>query len=309
MNLPLSRYARIDRLFRIGEQIWDARPDVRKAHGDAESWGFWCWMMFSGAGEYEELRSAFYPLPDSYLTERVVGTMPLQDFVRDGVVDCNRIYQCLLRAGFDFKKKAKVLDFGCGCGRLLRVMARFADNLEIHGGDVDPDAIRFCRDAFDFAEFADLPTIPPCSYGTGQFDVICAYSVFTHLPEKVHLKWIEELARITAPGALVVLTTGGHRLVEHWLAGRPDPVPTPAELRLRLPEFEERGFLFFPYEKLEISDPQNESFFGEWDLSQYGMTFILEDYIHRHWLDSFQLVSFEAAPDDWQDFVVLRRRG
>ena len=100
----------------------------------------------------------------------------------------------------------------------------------------------------------------------------------------------------------------GRRLVEHLLAGRPEPVPTPEALKASLPELEREGFLFFPYEALEYSDKRNADFFAKWDMTQYGMTFMLEPYIRRRWLDAFELVAFHDAPDDWQDFVVLQRR-
>jgi hypothetical protein len=44
------------------------------------------------------------------------------------------------------------------------------------------------------------------------------------------------------------------------------------------------------------------------DADVYGMTFIDLCYIREHWLDLFELVHVTEAPDDWQDYVVLRRR-
>lgn len=307
-GLPTVPYRQLDNLFRLGEQLWRIRPDVRDVHKTVTSWGYWCWMMFSGAVEHGELQAALYPFQEPWLTERVVGSMPLPDFARDGVVDCSRVHSCLVEAGFDFERPGRMLDLGCGCGRLLRVMARHADVLELHGADVDADAIQFCKKTFDFAEFLKLPHAPPTGYQARTFDAIYAYSVFTHLPKTRNVVWIRELARIAVPGALVVLTTGGRRLVEHYLAGRPDPVPSSDELRARIPELEREGFLFFPYEGMEFTDRRNSEFFGNWDLSEYGMTFLLEDYVRAHWLEEFDLVAFYEAPDDWQDFVVLRRR-
>lgn len=265
-------------------------------------------MMFCGAVEHGDLQAALYPLPEEYLTQRVTGSIPLPDFVRNGVVDANRVHQCLEEAGFDFEKPARMLDFGCGCGRLIRVIARHADTLELHGADVDADAVGYCAATLDFATFCTLPKFPPSGYDAGAFDAVYAYSVFSHLSEADHLAWIAELARITAPGGLVVLTTQGRRLVEHLLAGCSEPVPTPEALKARLHELEQVGFLFFPYESLVYADERNAAFFSNWDMCQYGMTFILEPYIRRRWLELFELVSFVEAPDDWQDFVILRRR-
>jgi SAM-dependent methyltransferase len=266
-------------------------------------------MMFPGAVEHGEIQDALYPLPATHLTARVVGGTPLVEFVRNGVVDAMRVHRCLLEAGFDFAQPARVLDFGCGCGRLLTVMARHADTLELCGTDVDEDAIRFCTESFDFARFQPLPIAPPSHYPDQSFDAIYGYSVFTHLDERGTDAWIAELARITKPGGLVVLTTGGRRFIEHWLSpDRPETVPTPEAFRAALPALERDGFAFFPYRKLDTEDQRNQALFASWDLERYGMTFILEPYIRTHWLEQFELLAFHPAPDNWQDFVVLRRK-
>jgi hypothetical protein len=48
---------------------------------------------------------------------------------------------------------------------------------------------------------------------------------------------------------------------------------------------------------------------GSQDSRLYGMTFILRHYIEEKWTELFDLVSFSEAPGDYQDVVVLRRRG
>ena len=306
-TLPVVPQPTLDALFRIGESLWDARPDVRAAHGQADSWGFWAWLMFSGAMEHAELQAAHYPLPPTHLTERVTGAASPVDFVRSGVVDATCVHDALAAAGFDFERPGRVLDFGCGCGRLMRVMARHAHVLELHGVDVDAEAVAFCRSAFDFAQFAEVPASPPTAFAAASFDAIYSYSIFSHLSEREHLAWLDELARITAPGGLIVLTVGGRRLIEHYLDGLPDPVPDREELRARLPELEREGFLFFPYRAIDFRHTENDAFYADWDLERYGVTFLLESYVRRRWLESFELVAWHAAPNDWQDFVVLRR--
>jgi SAM-dependent methyltransferase len=308
-RLPSVPYPRLDRLFRTGETVWERRADVRAACKDVASWQYWCWMMFPGAVEHGEIQAAIYPLPGGHLTQRVVGGTPLVEYVRNGVVDAMRVHRCLAEAGFDFTRPGRMLDFGCGCGRLLTVMARHADVIDLCGTDVDEDAISFCRETYDFATFQTLPVAPPSSYPDQSFDAIYGYSVFTHLDAPGTAAWVAELARIARPGALVVLTTGGRRLVEHFLSpDGPDKAPTPEALRARLPELEREGFLFFPYRKLEAADPRSQALFDSWDLERYGMTFLLEAYVRQNWLEDFELVVFHDAPDDWQDFVVLRRR-
>ena len=58
-------------------------------------------------------------------------------FVRSGLTDCRRIVACLRAAGFDPARGGDVLDFGAGCGRLLRHFAFFADACTFTALDVD----------------------------------------------------------------------------------------------------------------------------------------------------------------------------
>ena len=50
---------------------------------------------------------------------------------------------------------------------------------------------------------------PPLRYEDGQFGLVYAISVFTHLPRDLERAWIDELSRIVAPGGLLLLTTHG----------------------------------------------------------------------------------------------------
>jgi len=52
----------------------------------------------------------------------------------------------------------------------------------------------------------------------------------------------------------------------------------------------------------------NQQHFAAWDLEEYGSTFILDSYFGAKWTDLFHVVSWHAAPDDWQDYAILRWR-
>jgi len=43
----------------------------------------------------------------------------------------------------------------------------------------------------------------------GFFDLIFSVSIFTHLPEKMQIAWLEELRRASKPGALVLSSVHG----------------------------------------------------------------------------------------------------
>ena len=101
---------------------------------------------------------------------------------------------------------SRLLDFGVGWGRLLRMFLRDVAEENLYGCDVDADVLALCR---TLGMPGNLDRIYPggkLPYPDAFFDVIVSYSVFTHLPEPVHLHWLAELARVARPGAVFVLT-------------------------------------------------------------------------------------------------------
>jgi SAM-dependent methyltransferase len=102
-----------------------------------------------------------------------------------------------------------ILDFGCGCGRVVRHWANLA--AEVHGSDMNGRLIRWCRRNLPFATFATNRAHPPLPYRDGQFDLVYALSVFTHLPAHIQRPWMEELHRVTRPGGYVLLSLHGDR--------------------------------------------------------------------------------------------------
>ncbi|MEO7270769.1 MAG: class I SAM-dependent methyltransferase, partial [Vicinamibacterales bacterium] len=77
----------------------------------------------------------------------------------------------------------------------------------LQGVDVDPRLVEVCRSTFPYATFAHVRQLPPTPYPDGSFDVITAYSVFSHLAEHASLAWVNEFARLLKPGGLMLVTT------------------------------------------------------------------------------------------------------
>ena len=101
-----------------------------------------------------------------------------------------------------------VLDFGCGCGRIIRHWKNFR-NTKVVGLDYNPVFLDFCRRAFPFAKFGINEFDKPLNCQDETFDFIYAISVFTHLPEKLQFFWINELRRVLKPGGYIYMTTHG----------------------------------------------------------------------------------------------------
>jgi len=113
--------------------------------------------------------------------------------------------------------ESKVLDVGCGCGKIARPLARFlSDGGEYHGIDITHAAIDWCRQAYESVSnfHFHLADIASSRYNlTGRvsaenfhfpfddhkFDFIFLGSVFTHmLPGEVG-NYLSEISRVLKP--------------------------------------------------------------------------------------------------------------
>ena len=147
----------------------------------------------------------------------VVNSADIASFLADGRERAGAVERAFGTAGFELAGARRVLDFGCGCGRVIR---HWADRkaTEWHGSDINERLISWCRDHLSFARFEVNGLAPPLPYRAGFFDAIYAISVLTHLDEDLQNRWLGELARIVAPDGAVLLTTHG----DGWLPGLDD---------------------------------------------------------------------------------------
>jgi len=129
-------------------------------------------------------------------------------FLETGVRDLEMILAALRRDGAEVGRLRAVLDFGCGCGRVLRNWRR-VEGPTIHGCDLSQEQIDWCTRNLAFAQFARNGLRPPLGYAGETFDLVYAFSVFTHLPEELQLDWMEELFRLIRPGGYLLISTHG----------------------------------------------------------------------------------------------------
>ncbi|HKB20203.1 MAG TPA: class I SAM-dependent methyltransferase [Gaiellaceae bacterium] len=148
------------------------------------------------------------PVPPSRLRVEVAGTPGIEWFLESGRQQAEIIRSAAERNAGPLEELGLMLDFGCGCGRVLRHWAGLGGS-EIHGSDYNERLVGWCAANLPFVTASVNRLDPPTGYEDGQFDLVYAISVFTHLPHDLERGWIDELSRITAPGGLLLLTTHG----------------------------------------------------------------------------------------------------
>jgi SAM-dependent methyltransferase len=216
-----------------------------------------------------------------------------REFDLHGLKHLGYFERALAGIGHEFTDFERLLDFGCGCGRFLRHMGAFAEQVELHGVDIDGEMIAWCERNIPFATFATGPHAPPLPYPDHHFDLVINHSVFSHLDEHLQHLWLLELQRITRPSAVLLLTVEGtsswNRTVE---ASASDDIEKWRE------ELETRGVLF-------ISD---DHFVGSTHPDFYHSSVNAPWYVLERWPEYFDIAAYLPDGSITQDLVVLRRR-
>lgn len=150
------------------------------------------------------------PVPPAALIQSVTGNPDLQGFLESGKRGAESIESALQAAGLRITDMRRILDFGCGCGRVLRYWSKERlPQTEVFGTDINARSIRWCGDSLRFAAFETCGPQPPLPYPDSHFDLAYALSVFTHMPEDLQVAWIGEMARVLSPGGHLLITTHG----------------------------------------------------------------------------------------------------
>jgi SAM-dependent methyltransferase len=279
-----------------------ANPDVAKAVEEGRMRSAWAHYVSWGhredrpgvPGEVKELvrsvMEATPRTPPEKLISRVHGTSDAGGFAQVGKMVALDVYGAVAPHR-PLGQPMRILDFGCGCGRVLPYMGILASQADFAASDIDREAIAWCREnirgdegreRFAFSVNSDLPPLP---FEEGSFDLVYAISVFTHLPEDMQFKWLAELERVTAPGGLLVISTAGAHLIREHLGAD----------TLRL--LDEKGFYYHP--------------FGSTDglPDYYQAAWHTRPYVEKAWsrfLEIIDVVPLGIAGH--QDLILCRRR-
>ncbi|MDA9625385.1 class I SAM-dependent methyltransferase [Luminiphilus sp.] len=106
----------------------------------------------------------------------------------------------------ELKRLPKILDYGCGWGRITRLMATLSDDGNIHGVDVDSRLISSANECATTIRFSEIESMGTLPFDTDYLDLAFANSVFSHLSEVSAIATLGELTRVLSPDGLLIIS-------------------------------------------------------------------------------------------------------
>jgi SAM-dependent methyltransferase len=223
------------------------------------------------------------PQPPVHLQDRIGGS---RDFIYTAAQLASHVLTCAAKYR-PISKTHRILDWGCGCGRVIAQLVKFVSPSRLFGCDIDAEAIAWDVKNIAGPSFTRIDPYPPTTYPDSYFDLIYGISVVTHLDEDTQMRWLAELERIAMPGAIIILSIIGETLRSKNM---------PSSLAS---EFTRKGFAsFVPNYSALVAEFSHANYYRE--------TYHSLDYIAARWRRHFRVL--ECVETKHQDLVVLQRR-
>jgi SAM-dependent methyltransferase len=282
----------------IEEACADGQPDSFALFRDLDD-DLWALLLTQEFDAYPNIRSRLPDVPDPSLQQLWNGASGV------ALAAQSKAYYAKLRERHGAYSdrplsQSRVLDFGCGWGRLTRYLARDVEPGNLYGCDPVELILHVCRDSGVPATLAQSDFVPERLPFEVEFDMAFSFSVFTHISEAAHESCLRALHRSLRPGALLSLTVRPTEYLRFSPLMRPALEALGPDPSARLAE---PRYIFVPH-PAEPSHLQYEG--GE---MTYGETVITLPYIRERWSPLFELLAVDVLVGDlYQLMLTLRRR-
>ncbi len=275
-------------LERIDHACVDGSPEHFALFVELDS-RVWAVLLTQRYGLYPNIRALLPAVPDPETQALYNGTSDVPLAVQ------SEAFYSIARARFgQHLDGARLLDFGCGWGRLTRYFARDIEPGNLYGCDPVEEILGICRHTRVPAKLARSEFLPERLPFDETFDLAFAFSVLTHISEKAARHCLEALHAGMRPGGILIVTVRPPEYAE--LNELLEPVRD--ELDPEQPQH-----LFVPH----AADPSHPQFGG--DEMHFGEAVITLPYVRERWADLFELLEVECAvADEYQTVLTLRRR-
>lgn len=223
------------------------------------------------------------------------------DWWLSGLKDYLAIKQALARHGRALSPGDRALELGAASGRVTRHLLAQEPELEVWATDINFRHVAWMQtfldrrlNAFQHTVLPHLPT------EDNAFDLICAFSVFTHIDE-FETAWLLELRRILRTGGIAYLS-----IHSDYLWSRVPSIPRFLDALLAMREFvtdyDIRPELFdrpMPHAKVVFRNVQSRIYNTN--------VFHSLDYVREVWGRFFTVIDFLPAGHGYQDVVLLQK--
>lgn len=203
----------------------------------------------------------------------------------------------------------KICDFACGWARITRFFLKETHCSNITGLDCVDRFIKICKESIPIINFKTIPSIPPYNINE-KYDVICAFSLFSHLSETVAYDILKELHGMLNKSGIVVFTSRGIEFINYCEKNRKTISNDSSQLQKDLIDcfrpvsdsivkYHNGIFQFFKYPGNHASD-------------NYGEAAMPKDWIVYKLSHIYELVAFEDEnlnEDMDQKLIVLKKNG
>lgn len=260
----------------------------------------WHWLMrerYANAAALEDLLPGF---PDEAVQVRFTGNAG--GLMLWQALNAYRLLRGLAAEhGRPLDACEAVLDFGCGWGRIIRFFHKDLDPSRLWGVDVNPEMIALCQRHDRWSRFEVVRPEGPTPFADATFDLVYAFSVFSHFSEGMHERWLDEIRRILRPGGVFVATTRRRDFIEQSVLDRlrrpwsrhPDAIA---------------GMFADTSRWLDAYDAGQYCHEPLPGMVDWGETCIPRAYVVRHWSRRFALRQFIDDPGRCAQNVIVVQR-
>ncbi len=139
---------------------------------------------------HEKLAPDGLPFPSPHLCFPVTVSYDPNHYYSSGKIGSASILHILGQNGKKIESMKRILDFGCGCGRLTRHWHHLRGP-EIHGTDTSKELINWCFRNLSFGHFTTHELKSKLVYPDEYFDFAYSVAVFGHFREDIQRHWLE----------------------------------------------------------------------------------------------------------------------
>jgi SAM-dependent methyltransferase len=266
---------------------------------------FWLWMLTEGCRRNPALQAILPSMPEERVQLQSNGISG-DHALRDAWVFYKLMKELYRKHVGNLSDSKAIVDFGVGWARMIRFFLKDVEPQTLLGIDHYDKVIEVSKQTCKWGNFQLIAPFPPTAIPDASVDLVYCYSVFSHLSEDAHLKWLSEFSRILRPGGLLIATTWSTDFLLRCRDARADTKS--AFWTTHLPRI-------FVDTDMWLAHYKNGGYCYETDVAQYGdvahylgETAIPKAYVQRHWTQFLQFVDFiddhAATP---QNVIVMKK--